>query len=800
MQIFDRKNPRTIVGYCWPWTVRPGESLDFMVSTYADGPYDAELVRVICGDYWPAENMGKEVVVEAPFVGSYSGRHQETYPGSFAEIEPCAALNAIESFTVQCFVFPSLVLKKEEKLRPYPEVIQPLEGTGIKELEHSIDEQTIVARWDERAQRGWSLYMDREGRLSFKVGAGKDEIYKVVLPLPVLAERWFLVSAHYDSERKVIRIDAEHIDGSFSREFAWKPQTNCAELPSDFDVPQTAALRFGAVTGVPGNNSGHAAAQTLNGKLDSIRLTHGVLNAEDVHVLSGLAIPRGMAGKIIGFWDFGKGVGTTKVHDLSPNNLHGKTVNLPDRAVVGVRWDGNTEEWMVKPDHYSACYFHDDDLYDAEWASDFSYTVPGDLPSGIYAAKLKHNGFVEHIPFFVAPPMHQPSSKAAFLVPTVTYAAYANFDQHITAFWQRKVKQEDDSVKVFKQSMFSDALFGTYKDETVFLATHPGLGKGVYRRHADGADCRHASQKHPNLVTKLFGATHLAMDTFFTAWLDAAGTEVDIITDDLLHKEGLDLLKDYRVVMNGHHPEYYSEAMLDAVEAYLDQGGRWMYVGGNGYWWSTPFHPELPGVVEVRKDGAGYVPGSYWAPQELFNEFDGRGGGVWEHNHRPAQRLVGVGVQSGTYSAKTSPYCRNAESDDSRVEFIFEGVEERTIGDFGLVGGGAAGLETDAYNPHLGSPAHALVLATSTSFEKPWSWPIGGGFSEEDWSLNFEHPRADMVFFETPKGGAVFSVGSMCWAGALCHNNYNNNVAKITSNVLKRFMDDEPFEMPKLLL
>jgi N,N-dimethylformamidase len=56
--------------------------------------------------------------------------------------------------------------------------------------------------------------------------------------------------------------------------------------------------------------------------------------------------------------------------------------------------------------------------------------------------------------------------------------------------------------------------------------------------------------------------------------------------------------------------------------------------------------------------------------------------------------------------------------------------------------------------------------------------------------------RADLVFFETAGGGAVFSVGSMAWVGALPHNGYDNNVARVTSNVLARFADAEPFVMP----
>ena len=51
-----------------------------------------------------------------------------------------------------------------------------------------------------------------------------------------------------------------------------------------------------------------------------------------------------------------------------------------------------------------------------------------------------------------------------------------------------------------------------------------------------------------------------------------------------------------------------------------------------------------------------------------------------------------------------------------------------------------------------------------------------------------EAVRADMVYFECPNGGAVFSVGSIAYAFGLAHNDYNNNVSRIAENVLKQFI------------
>jgi N,N-dimethylformamidase len=122
-------------------------------------------------------------------------------------------------------------------------------------------------------------------------------------------------------------------------------------------------------------------------------------------------------------------------------------------------------------------------------------------------------------------------------------------------------------------------------------------------------------------------------------------------------------------------------------------------------------------------------------------------------------------------------------------------VEDEVLGEFGLSGGGAAGLELDAADPAWGTPPHTLVLASSerhtdlyliTPEDMDDPAPGLGG-------TEAEIIRAEMVFFETPHGGAVFSTGSIAWAGSLSHNGYDNNVSAITTNVLRRFIKEAPF-------
>ena len=56
-----------------------------------------------------------------------------------------------------------------------------------------------------------------------------------------------------------------------------------------------------------------------------------------------------------------------------------------------------------------------------------------------------------------------------------------------------------------------------------------------------------------------------------------------------------------------------------------------------------------------------------------------------------------------------------------------------------------------------------------------------------------ERVKADMVFYETPNGGAMFSVGSIAYCGSLSAGAYAGNVSRLTANVLRRFLSPEPF-------
>ena len=130
-----------------------------------------------------------------------------------------------------------------------------------------------------------------------------------------------------------------------------------------------------------------------------------------------------MGEPLVAAWDFALGTQGDVVRDVSPNGLHGRTVNLPTRAMAGHAHRGVETNWQHAPADYGAIHFHDDDLADAGWEADFALTVPPELPSGVYAAKLTGDGAEDYIPFFVRPRDRRARAPILWLVPTNSYLA-----------------------------------------------------------------------------------------------------------------------------------------------------------------------------------------------------------------------------------------------------------------------------------------------------------------------------------------------------------------------------------------
>jgi N,N-dimethylformamidase len=284
-------------------------------------------------------------------------------------------------------------------------------------------------------------------------------------------------------------------------------------------------------------------------------------------------------------------------------------------------------------------------------------------------------------------------------------------------------------------------------------------------------------------------AQYLGADLYIVHWLHHLGVDVDVITDEDVHAEGSALLARYPTVLTATHPEYVTAALLDAFEGYLGGGGQLMYLGGNGFYWVTCVPPEGTHLIEVRRGHSGTRA---WEsqPGEEHHAFTGERGGLWRHRGRSPNRLVGVGFAAQGWSDPSPGYHRTPASHDPSVSWIFDGVEDDVIGDFGVAMGGAAGDELDRYDEALGSPPQAIVLASSRGHDRQYAVAHEDLFqttADVTGETNTK-VRADLTYFETGSGGAVFAVGSKSWCASLSWNGYDNSVARVTENVLRRFL------------
>tara|TARA_B100000767_G_C19770505_1_gene539667 strand:- start:100 stop:2217 length:2118 start_codon:yes stop_codon:yes gene_type:complete len=455
--------------------------------------------------------------------------------------------------------------------------------------------------------------------------------------------------------------------------------------------------------------------------------------------------------------------------------------NFPTRAVTSSEWDGSEMNWQHKPEHYSAIHFHDDDIYDFEWDTDFKFKIPKNMPSGIYIMKINGEGYEDSMPFFVAPNIKKIKSKICVLISTFTYSIYGN---------HARVDYEDSWLSRIKE-------WGAYPYNPV---NYKEYGLSTYNYHTDGAGICHASHRRPlfnlrpgyltfgGVNSPCSGLRHFQADSHLISWLHNKELDYEIITDEQLHEGGYKAIKKYKTLITGSHPEYHTKETLDALRDFRDNGGSLNYLGGNGFYWRIAIHKENKSLLEIRRPEGGIRA---WAsePGEAYNAFDGTYGGLWRRSGRAPQELVGIGftAQGNFYG---HPYERKCF--ESKFDWIFEGIKDNKIGDFGFSGNGAAGFELDHIDSHLSSIKNITLLAQSKASKDPKENFILVPESQLTHLSNIKHLpveeilQADMIYFTVPGGGSVFSTGSITFCGSLPWNNFDNDVSRLLENVIKK--------------
>ena len=741
------------LGYADRISVKAGETIRFQLSS-ARPTVNVEVLRLRCGDVDRNGPGLKYTVMPSAIDGVHPVLEQPIRPGSCVVVEHGGALAPQGTgWSFGAYVWP----------------------TRMADFARSVMGDFCAA-----TGRGVTLGIDSAGHPILTLGAGDGAAIVLRMAARLRERNWSFLACSLDmatgKAALSLIIPADGGTPPFTR-------------TEEFALPAEAILSSGLPYLIAAHHEAEGGLHTghFDGKIEAPRILSRGMEAEALRCIDLAARTGALPDGLVAFWDFSEGIGTLQVIDRSANCLQGELHQLPLRGMTGFHWSGAVHDWRLAPREYGAIHFHSDDIYDCGWQTTVTLDVPDDWRSGVYCLRLTPQDAAaepdveSYVTFFVTPGAKSKRADLVVVASVATYLAYAN-----------------SALRLYHthfETLMEHVLWLPLDD--IFLQEHPEVGQSTYDWHVDGSGRAYSSWLRPLLNIRPRGYWfNLINDTHILDWLEEKGIDYDLITDVELDREGVRALAPYRVMLTPTHPEYFSFTMMNAILAFQNAGGRHIAMGGNAFYWRCGFHPAAPEALEVRRGMAGTRT---WEsqPGEVHLAGTGEPGSLWRHSGFAPQKLVGVG-----FSAMINDVCgwykRLDGSDDPRAGFIFEGVgRDERLGDFGFRYK-AVGSEIDRLDYDLGTPRHALLLATSEGLGAG-ALPTPEEFRTMVDGLDGTQNalvRADMVFFETPGGGAVFASGSITFGMSLGHNDYDNNISTIVLNVVKRFLDPAPFELP----
>ncbi|MEQ1824729.1 MAG: N,N-dimethylformamidase beta subunit family domain-containing protein [Pirellula sp.] len=271
----------------------------------------------------------------------------------------------------------------------------------------------------------------------------------------------------------------------------------------------------------------------------------------------------------------------------------------------------------------------------------------------------------------------------------------------------------------------------------------------------------------------------------FVRWAESNGFILDYATNADLEFQP-ELLRHYRLVLSVGHDEYWSSAMRDNLEAYIEKGGNVAFFSGNTCCWQ----------VRSEDNGQALTCWKQWYNVDPMFRTDKQHllSTAWSHHliGRPENKLTGVGFLWGGYHRSHGQFMDGPASYEVHRpdHWLFEGTRlargDRFGGKDTIVGYECDGCEMkwiDGLPVPTGSdgtPENFTILASC-----PAKWAPDDAF----WYDRFPKDRVGAaVLGMYTRGGTVVTVGSTDWAHGLKGN--DPFVQQITKNVLTKLGKD----------
>lgn len=473
-----------------------------------------------------------------------------------------------------------------------------------------------------------------------------------------------------------------------------------------------------------------------------------------------------------------------------------------EREIRGLRWQDTPDQCSV---------------LGCRWASAVEFRVGEEWPSGPYRITLIAEGrdgsqLSAHHLFIVRPLAGAKPGRILQIAATGTWTAYntwggSNHYQGITGPGRNQYATTVSLERPWCRGFVvlpADA-------PRVPLEVAPTPGAAPRYPHLEWAFANGYSNKYAS-------AGWASYDRHFLQWAERAGFGIDLASQHELqfHPE---ILEGYGCVVFIGHDEYWTWEMRDAVDRYVERGGRVARFAGNFMWQSR-----------LEREGRAQTCYKYRARAEdpVYKSADpSRTSGSWEAPEigRPGAATFGLNATNGLYAGWGGCAPRGVRGFPVyRPEhWAFAGTG-LCYGDLLGAEGHAFGYEVDGLDylirgglpeptPTSGAPPGLSILALGMSslLEEPCAsaaTQAAAGLPLDDRFLSDEDARfvaqirhgdpsdagvdrvkrgAGMIVNFTRGKGEVFHAGSCEWVAALWRR--DAMVERVTKNVIARYLE-----------
>jgi hypothetical protein len=480
---------------------------------------------------------------------------------------------------------------------------------------------------------------------------------------------------------------------------------------------------------------------------------------------------------------------------------------------IEVYRDGPDRQWVYRSGELAGRFTPAPaDCYKAgcDWPALHRWRLPGDLRSGFYVVvssceRASGDRYVHHHWFVVRVAPTVEKKPILLVLPTATWTSYNDWGGANAYLGVDGPTGDQFSPTLSTQRPWTRGLVWL-PPEAPRVCTNPRPGPWTPPRY----------ELKEWALANGFGQSYAASgwaqyDRHFVVWAEKNGFELDYITQTDLHYRP-ELLAGYRCLVTVGHDEYWTREMRQAVEAYVESGGRFARFGANFIW-----------QIRLEDEGRRQVCYKYRAADEdpvRDGPDASRLTSAWEDRRVawPGASTVGVNGLRGVYASwgGFAPRGSHGFTVYRPEHWAFAGTDLY----YGDVFGDQAhifGYEVDGldYTFRDGLPfptgcdsaaleTEILAMAPAVMFEHPYE---GEGFryyagdsdhrfrarihegSDSGAALSRHRYGAGMVVSVIRGAGEVFTAGSCEWVMGLTRDDAFTQT--ITHNVLTRFSSAE---------